>query len=197
MAHVGAPKSGRRFSDSVVANAGKPVTERIGPFRSPSQVVSEDAASAVLLIFRVDGREHALSVENVVEVVQMVAVTPMPEAPSWVNGVINFRGRVVPLIDVRGRLGAPTLETDLATPIIVIQSGAVAAGLVVDEVLEVLTARSDSMGLAGPIAAASVVSGVVREGDRLITVLDLDRLCDGSVDLSFLADVREAHEANC
>lgn len=145
----------------------------------------------VLLVFRVDGREQALPVEHVVEVVRMVAATPLPEAPAWVVGVIDFRGRVIPLIDVRRRLGALPREPDLATPIVVVRVGEVAAGLVVDEVVEVLALPDEAVD---PPASATAVCRVARSGDRLILVLDPQRLCEGSADLG-LPDVEERRDA--
>lgn len=145
-------------------------------------------AGAGLVGFRVDGREHALPAANVVEVVRMVASTPLPEAPDWVAGVINFRGRVIPLVDVRARLGAPPRDAHLATPIIVVAAGDSTAGMVVDEVVEVLTV---SGGGWSPLEAGgtpgSAVAGVTRAGDRLIVVLDPERLCADSAGLRFEA----------
>jgi purine-binding chemotaxis protein CheW len=145
----------------------------------------EASAALLFLVFRMDGREHALPIEHVVEVVRMVAITRMPEAPPWVSGVINFRGQVIPLVDVRIRLGAPRRAPDLSTPIVVVKTSEIVAGLVVDEVVEVLAIRSESVDPPSHATAVSTaVSGVAREGDRLIFVLDRDRICDGAVDLS-------------
>jgi purine-binding chemotaxis protein CheW len=169
------------------------MTNRNGQSRPPA---GEAAPSVVLLVFRMDGREHALPVEDVVEVVRMVAATPLPEAPVWVGGVINFRGRVIPLIDARARLGAPRREPDLSTRIIVVQTSEWAAGLVVDEVVEVLPVRAEALDPPGKATAgAAAVSGVVSEDDRLILVLDRDRLLEGSVDLRLPFDLEQTREA--
>jgi purine-binding chemotaxis protein CheW len=113
-----------------------------------------------------------------------------------VGGVINFRGRVIPLIDARARLGAPRREPDLSTRIIVVQTSEWAAGLVVDEVVEVLPVRAEALDPPGKATAgAAAVSGVVSEGDRLILVLDRDRLLEGSVDLRLPFDLEQTREA--
>lgn len=149
----------------------------------------EHEAGVVLLVFAVAGHEHALAVGDVVEVVRMVAVTPLPEAPPSVMGVINFRGRVIPLVDVRSRIGAPPRDPDLSTPIIVVRSAEVAAGLVVDEVVEVLTVDRASLEVpAGVDGPAHAVCAVARVDDRLILVLDRERLWDGSHDLGLRFD---------
>jgi purine-binding chemotaxis protein CheW len=134
-----------------------------------------------VLVFTVNGHEHALPVEDVVEVVRLVAVTPLPEAPAWVAGVINMRGRVIPVIDLRTRLGLPPREPDLSTPIIVVGGSEPAAGLVADAAVEVLALPSAVVEsphrVPTPVPA---VSGVARHGDRLILLLDSKRLCEGS-----------------
>lgn len=164
------------------------MTDRVHLLRAASEA-GGDEAGVVLLVFQIAGREHALPVCDVVEVVRMVAATPLPEAPPWVIGVINFRGRVIPLIEVRSRLGTPSRDADLSTPIIVVQNAEVAAGLVVDEVLEVLTVPSAALDVPdGADAAGRSLSGVARVGDRLIVVLDWERLWDGSVDLGLRFD---------
>jgi purine-binding chemotaxis protein CheW len=134
-----------------------------------------------VLVFTVGGHEHALPVEDVIEVVRLVAVTPLPEAPAWVAGVINMRGRIIPVIDLRTRLGLPPREPDLSTPIIVVGGSEAAAGLVADAAVEVLALPSavveSPQRVPTPVPA---VSGVARHGDRLILLLDSKRLCEGS-----------------
>lgn len=168
------------------------MTEGIHLLPAASRIAGGDEAGVVLLVFQIAGREHALRVEDVVEVVRMVAATPLPEAPPWVVGVINFRGRVIPLIELRGRIGAPAREPDLSTPIIVVQNAEVAAGLVVDEVVEVLTVQSAALDIpAVADAPAHAVSGVAHVGHRLILVLDWERLWYGSLDLGLRFDARK------
>jgi purine-binding chemotaxis protein CheW len=138
-----------------------------------------------VLVFTVGGHDHALPVEDVIEVVRMVAVTPLPEAPAWVAGVINMRGRIIPVIDLRTRLGLPPREPDLSTPIIIVGGSEAAAGLVADAAGEVLALPSAVVEsphrVPTPVPA---VSGVVRQGDRLILLLDSRRLCEGSTHLA-------------
>jgi purine-binding chemotaxis protein CheW len=134
-----------------------------------------------LVVVRLQGTEHALPVEHVVEVLRMVAVTPLAEAPPWLLGVIDLRGRVIPVVDLRRRLGMPPREPDLSTPILVVRSHSVTAGLVADEVVEVLALPARSWSPADGVAVpGSAVSSAVRHGDRLLLVLDTDRVCEGS-----------------
>jgi purine-binding chemotaxis protein CheW len=140
-----------------------------------------------LLVFRLNGREHALPLEHVVEVFRVVAVTPLPEAPPWVCGVMDVRGRVIPVVDLRERLGMPAREPDLSTPIVVVETGGVAAGLVADEVVEVLALPGEAVEPPDPAAGtARLVTSLARSGDRLVLVLDTEALCEGSGDLATL-----------
>jgi purine-binding chemotaxis protein CheW len=133
------------------------VSESIAVLHPAAIAASEEASAVVLLVFRIDGCEHAVAVEQVVEVLRMVAATPLPDAPPWVLGVINVRGRVIPLIDVRARLGAPRLEPEPSTSVIVVQTDEVAAGLVVDEVVEVLAVRHDALQRPDQVTVDSAV----------------------------------------
>ena len=160
------------------------MSESIAVSRPDAIATGQEASAVVLLVFRIDGCEHALAVEQVVEVLRMVAATRLPDAPPWVVGVINVRGRVIPLIDVRARLGARGLEPEPSTSVIVVQTDQVVAGLVVDEVVEVLAVRHDAIERPDQVtAAARALSGVARHRDRLIPVLDPERICEGSTDL--------------
>lgn len=162
----------------------------------PTSAVGDDAADVMLLVFRIDGREHALPVDCVVEVVRMVAATPLPEAPAWMAGVINFRGRAIPLVDARSRLGGAPGEPELSTPIIVVEASENAAGLVVDEVVEVLPVRADALDRpATAIARAAAVTAVVRDGDRLIVVLDPVPLLEGALGVPLPFDLADARDA--
>jgi purine-binding chemotaxis protein CheW len=112
----------------------------------------------------------------------MVAITPLPEAPPWADGVFNFRGRVVPVVDLRARLGIRRREPDLSTPIVITVAEAGMFGLVADELIEVLPVAGHQLDASnGQTAASPAVAAMVRHRDRLVLVLDPDRLHDGSV----------------
>jgi len=131
------------------------------------------------LSFRLHGGEYALPVRDVVEVVSMVALAHMPESPAWLAGMVNLRGRVAPVIDLRLRLGFPARSITLDTPVIVVQSGARPVGLIVDEVTEVLTLPVQALTAPDDLAGKGhPVMVVARTADRLIMLLDLTRICE-------------------
>lgn len=131
------------------------------------------------LTFRLHGSEYALNVGDVLEALSMVALARLPEAQPWLAGMLNLRGRVVPVIDLRLRLGLPARPTGLDTPILVVQWAGRSVGLIVDEVTEVLTLPADALSEPDQLAgAAHPVVCVARSGDRLILLLDLKRICE-------------------
>jgi purine-binding chemotaxis protein CheW len=137
------------------------------------------------VLFRLEAGQYALPLEHVVEVLRMVSVRPVPEGPAWLAGVINLRGQVLPIMDLRARLGLPRLGARLETRIIVVDIGGFAGdaagqrliGLLADEVLEVLTQTATTIHLPhGLPGAAGRPLAAVQAGDRLVTVFDLEGL---------------------
>jgi len=111
----------------------------------------------------------------------MVAIAPVPEAPEWLPGVINLRGRVIPVIDLRIRLGLPALEVGLNTPIIVAEIEGQMVGLVADSVTELLIVPLEAIEPPDErVGASNAVKSVARAAERLILIFDLERICAGS-----------------
>jgi purine-binding chemotaxis protein CheW len=108
----------------------------------------------------------------------------VPEAPEWLSGVINLRGKVVPVIDLRSRLGLERQPVGLGTPIIVAETGGQSVGLIADSVSELLTVPGDAIEPPDArVGEGNVVDAVARAGERLILILDLERVCAGSEQL--------------
>ena len=132
-----------------------------------------------LVTFRVGGQEFGLDVFAVHEILRHQGVTPVPRAPAFVEGVLDVRGAVVPVIDLRRRFETGRTEVDDETRIVLVQFGGERLGLVVDSVTEVL--RAPETAISAPPdyirgLAAEFVRGIVRLDGRLIILLDLDRI---------------------
>jgi len=129
---------------------------------------------AQLVIFKLDDQEYALDITNVVQVVRMVAITPMPEASEVVEGVINLRGKVIPVVDVRRRFGLPLKPYDLNTRLLISRWDGRMMALIVDVVSEVLTMPTSNIEPPSEIAPQlERLSAVGKLGDRLLLILDL------------------------
>ncbi|MDA8069337.1 MAG: chemotaxis protein CheW [Actinomycetota bacterium] len=164
------------------------------PARATAALGDGERRRVSLLVFRVGPASYAIAADDVIEVVRMVAATPAPDAPAWSSGLINVRGRVVPLIDARTRLGLARMEPDISTPIVLLQLGEQAAGLVVDQVVDVINVPQDELmrpDLAPNTTSTGLLTEVADLNGRLILVLDKDQLCEAS-ELSAVAAAWQA-----
>lgn len=132
-----------------------------------------------LVTFRVGGEEFGLDVFAVHEILRYQAPTPMPRAPEFVEGVLDVRGTLVPIVDLRRRFETPEVAYDEDTRIVLVDFNEERLGLVVDSVTEVL--RAPETAVSPPPAyirglAAEFVRGIVRVGERLVVLMDLDRI---------------------
>jgi len=129
------------------------------------------------LTFKLDEQEYALSIANVVQVMRMVAVTRAPKAPAFVEGVFNLRGKVVPVIDTRKRLGLLPKAWDLDTQLLIAQAHGLTIALIVDVVSEVLTLPVGNLEPPEQIGAAmAYLTAVGKLGDRLLLIVDPNKL---------------------
>ncbi|HVO21479.1 MAG TPA: chemotaxis protein CheW [Anaeromyxobacter sp.] len=97
-----------------------------------------DEGLVQLCTFRVGGEDYALDIMRVREIITPLPVTPVPRAPSFVEGVVRLRGDVIPILDVRRRLGLPAAPATRKTRVLIVSVAGRRLGLVVDEVAEVL-----------------------------------------------------------
>lgn len=136
-------------------------------------------ASQQFLTFTLSGEEYGVEILRVQEIKGFTAVTPIPNAPAFVKGVMNLRGTVVPVFDLRLKFGMSTKEYDRFTVIVVVNVGARVVGLVVDAVSDVLDIASDAIDTSPDLGGAvdtTILQGIARNGDRLVTLLDIDRV---------------------
>ncbi|MGH7457897.1 MAG: chemotaxis protein CheW [Longimicrobiaceae bacterium] len=154
----------------------------IFPFDQTEEQVNESLESeqtVQIVTFRVGGQDFGLDVFSVHEILRHQPVTPVPKAPGFVEGVIDVRGTLVPVIDVRRRFEAPEAKVDAETRIVVVPFDGERLGLMVDAVSEVL--RLPDSQLSDPPSyvrgiAAEFIKGIVRGRGQLIIVLELDRV---------------------
>ncbi|HEX4611546.1 MAG TPA: chemotaxis protein CheW [Urbifossiella sp.] len=137
------------------------------------------AGGSQFLTFRLADEEYGLEILRVQEIKGYSKVTPLPNTPPEVKGVMNLRGTVVPVLDLRTRLGLPGVGYDRFTVVIVVTVGPKVAGLVVDAVSDVLDVGPSERVPTPDLGAGvdtSFMTGMARTGDRLVTLLNIDRL---------------------
>jgi len=141
---------------------------------SENRSATTTKAEAQLLTFRLDNQEYALDIANVAQVVRMVAITPVPKAPEVVEGVINLRGKVIPVINLRKRCGLPTRPYGLNDHLLIARMDGRVMGLIVDVVSEMLTVPMSDLDSSAEIGSQQMeyLTAVGRLGDRLLLVLD-------------------------
>ena len=132
-----------------------------------------------LVTFRLGGEEFGLDVFKVHEILRYAEPTPMPKAPAFVDGVLEVRGTLIPVVDLRKRFEIPEPSYDDDTRIIVVDYQGERLGLAVDAVTEVLRAPETSIAAPPTFVkglAAEFIRGIVRLEGRLVVLLDLDRI---------------------
>jgi purine-binding chemotaxis protein CheW len=137
------------------------------------------------LTFVVDEREFGVDILRVQEIRTWSRPMPIPWAPSWVKGVINLRGDIVPLVDVRERLGMSSRPPGEFTGVVVVRNrraeGERVVGLIVDALSDVVSIPNDVIKPAPDLVGEKDRSarGIAILDDKLVTVLDVDALLDG------------------
>jgi purine-binding chemotaxis protein CheW len=136
-------------------------------------------AAQELVAFRIGEQEFCVEVMSVREIRGWTPATPLPQAPSFVRGVINLRGTVLPIVDLASRLGYPPAEPTARHAIMVAQIGDQDVGLLVDGVSDILTVTEDQLQPTPDVAselAKSFVRGVIILGQRMISAIDLQNI---------------------
>ena len=141
---------------------------------------NESTASGVsqFLTFELNDQEFGIEILRVQEIKNFTRVTPIPNTPVCIKGVINLRGTVVPIVDLRARFNMPTAEYNQFTVIIVVNVGSKIMGLVVDAVSDVLNVSEESIEGPPNLGAidTSFLKGLAKSGDRLVSLLDIEQL---------------------
>lgn len=132
-----------------------------------------------LVVFTVGPEHYAVEIGRVSRVVLWSEPTPLPEAPPDVLGVINLYGQVVPVIDLGSRFRRQRLAAPGEARVMIVEAGGRAVGLVVDDVLEVAKVQPGQIDPPAAGSSSGMVAGIVRRGERLVILLDLDRVIAG------------------
>lgn len=157
-------------------------------------VTDTDNIDEMYLTFALANEEYGVGIADVTEIVGMQRIMSVPDVPHYIKGVINLRGKVIPLMDVRLRFGMPERAYDERTVVIVMDVAEAPIGLIVDgvsEVLEIPPAQVDRHTQFGRSSSRPVIAGIGRVGERVAILLDATVLVSEN-DVALPADISVA-----
>jgi len=135
-----------------------------------------------LVGFHIGGEEFGIDILRVQEIIRAQQLTRVPNSPEFMEGVMNLRGKIIPVIALRKRFGLEEAPPDKQNRIVVVEIQGTVLGFIVDAVSEVLRIPADTVEPPPRLGLVEreYVSGVGKLGDRLLILLDADRLMSGS-----------------
>ena len=138
-----------------------------------------DSQKDKFLTFKIGDEEFAIPIGHVIEIVGIQKITEVPDMPDFVKGVINLRGKVIPVMDVRLRFHLPSVAYDDRTCVVVVSVGDVTIGLVVDTVCEVVDIPEANVSSPPRFSSATsgrYVSGMGKIGEAVKIIIDVAKL---------------------
>jgi purine-binding chemotaxis protein CheW len=182
-------KSGKHLHQHGNA-ARKRKIERIfsGPVPQCFSVQEVSMQSAVLhadmlqlVTFKLDGQKYAVDILKVQEINNMKEITSIPNAPAYLEGAINLRGKVIPVLNLRKKFGFEENANSELRKIVIMDVRGVIMGLIVDAVSDVLRVNRDVVEPPPPVSSnvsSEFISGIAKLPEGLVILLDMDRLLD-------------------
>jgi purine-binding chemotaxis protein CheW len=142
--------------------------------------MSDDTTTRQLVVFSLGEEEYALPIGRVQEILFYTSPRPVSSGEPWVTGVISLRGKIIAVYDLAARLGVVREQASQAK-IVIVEAGADRAGIVVDDVAEVLTVADADLEELPSATEHELLQSIAKVGDRLVILLDLDHLVAGGV----------------
>ncbi|MEO5954590.1 MAG: chemotaxis protein CheW [Nitrospiraceae bacterium] len=155
------------------------------------QQVGADTDGNQFLTFQLGEELYGVDILRVQEIKGYTTVTKIPNTPDYIKGVLNLRGTIVPIVELRTTFGMPTIEYTMFTVIVVVVVRDRIMGLVVDSVSDVLNISEKDIQAPPEFGAkvdVSILNGVGKSGDKLVALLNIDRLlAEGELDEAMTA----------
>jgi len=174
-----------------------PADMRNGPQSSEGRT-DVRAKAGKYLTFRLSNEDYGLEILKVQEIIGVMTATKMPRMPAFVRGIINLRGKLIPVIDMRSKFSLPSQEDTAKTCIIVVQvaieNERVTMGICVDAVSEVLNIQQSELEPAptfGTKLDTDFMLGLGKVGNKVVMLLDIDRVLTGVEVKTIIGNVRE------
>jgi purine-binding chemotaxis protein CheW len=150
-----------------------------------------------LVTFRLGNEEYAVDILKVQEINRMKEITRVPNTPAYVEGVINLRGKVIPVINLRSKFSLTEKDNDTQSRIMIMDIQGITMGLVVDAVSEVLRIPANIVEPTPPMASnisTEFIKGIAKLEDRLIILLDMDMLVGKAEETTLLESATKGIE---
>ena len=132
-----------------------------------------------LVVFELANEHYGVEISTVESIIKMQEITRIPHSPSFVEGITNLRGLVLPVIDLRKRFGLESREISRDSRIMVVALGSMKVGMIVDAVSEVLRVPSESIEPPPPMTTslrANFITGIAKLDDLLVILLDMSKI---------------------
>ena len=142
-------------------------------------MANEENKIIQLVIFKLGEEEFGVDILRVQEINRMLKITAVPNSPDFIEGVVNLRGRIIPIVNLKKRLNLVEKEWDNKTRIIVVELDNKTVGFIVDEVSEVLRIDSNIIETPPPMVEginSEFITSVVKLNEKLLILLDLNKL---------------------
>jgi len=165
----------------VTGSKGGGVVEQLDTLSGQSTRAS---AGGQYLTFALGQEEYGVEILKVQEIKGYPVITPIPNTPAHVKGVMNLRGTIIPVVDLRMRLGMAEAQSTRCTVIVVVKVGSKTVGLVMDSVSDVLDIPQADIQPTPDFGAAvdtGFISGMAKAGDRVVVLLDIETVLRGEV----------------
>jgi len=162
--------------------------EEVATKESVSQMRAE---AGKYLTFTLQNEEYGFEILKVKEIIGLMNITPVPRTPHFVKGVINLRGKVIPVIDLRLKFDMEEAEHTSETCVIVVDIRNTLIGIIVDSVSEVLDTKDDDLEPSpdfGTSVDTSYILGLAKGKEKVKILLDINRVLTG-MDMDFMAEV--------
>ena len=163
----------------------------IAPTTTPTSDVGKLGSTQQFLTFTIGEAEYGVDIMSVREVKGWVPTTRLPNRPEYIRGVLNLRGLIVPIFDLRARFGQGLTDATEKHVMVILAVGSRIAGLLVDAVSDILTVGDAEIKPApqGEVdAAAQFVSGLIAVEQRMVVLLDMEKLFNTEADAAVLAE---------
>ena len=142
-----------------------------------------DEAQKQYVVFKLENQEYGIKINQVHEINRLkeIVISPVPKTPDYVQGIINLRGEVVPIVYLRKKMGMPQKEGDKKSRILIVKIEKKMIGLLVDEVSEVIDIEESTISLPPDEItdiSTKYLTGVARINNRLILLMDIDQILE-------------------